>query len=259
VQNFLVDLRFNEAAGSVYHFVYDIFCDWYLEITKPIFAGGDATAIFETRATAAWARDTLLKLLHPFMPFITEELWALTGTDGGRAALLINAEWPSVTVPSEFENARLELDWVISLVKGVRSIRAEMNVPPSTRMALLVKDASEETSERLFRNLEVVRQLARLDRAEVSDGFPKGTALFVLGEATIGLPLGDVIDFGKERTRLERELKKTEDEIARVDGKLSNEQFVAKAPEDVLSEQRDKRREAVEMAARLKDAIARLA
>jgi valyl-tRNA synthetase len=107
--------------------------------------------------------------------------------------------------------------------------------------------------------LDIVRQLARLDRVEISGSFPKGTAQFVLGEATVGLPLGDVIDFGKERARLERELTKAEDDIARVDGKLSNQQFVAKAPEDILLEQREKRREAVEIAARLKEAIARLA
>ena len=259
VKAYLVDLRFNEAAGSAYHFVYDIFCDWYLEITKPIFAGDDEAAKAETRATVAWARDTLLKLLHPFMPFITEELWARTAGALGRETLLIIEIWPTVAVPAAFEPAQAELEWVIDLVKGVRSIRAEMNVPPGARMALLVKDANQITRDRLNQNLDIVRQLARLDRAEVSDGFPKGTAQFVLGEATVGLPLGDVIDFGKERARLERELKKAKDEIARVDGKLSNQQFVSKAPEDVLLEQREKRREAVEMAARLKDAIARLA
>jgi valyl-tRNA synthetase len=258
-KNFIIDLRFNEAAGSAYHFVYDVFCDWYLEIAKPIFAGSDASAVSETRVTAAWARDTLLKLLHPFMPFITEELWARTATDVSRAGLLIETEWPSVTVSPAFENAQTELAWVIDLVKGVRSIRAEMNVPPGARMALLAKDANQQTRERLDRNLDIIRQLARLDRVEISGSFPKGTAQFVLGEATVGLPLGDVIDFGKERARLERELKKAEDDIARVDGKLSNQQFVAKAPEDILLEQREKRREAVEIAARLKEAIARLA
>jgi len=259
VKDFIVDLRFNEAAGSAYHFVYDVFCDWYLEIAKPIFAGSDLAATSETRATAAWARDTLLKLLHPFMPFITEELWARTATAAGRTALLIETEWPSVTVPAAFASAQTELDWVTDLIRGVRSIRAEMNVPASARMNLLVKDADQQTRDRVDRNLDVIRQLARLDRVEISSEFPKGTAQFVLGEATVGLPLGDVIDFGKERARLERELKNAEDDIARVDGKLSNEQFLAKAPEDVLLEQREKRREAVEIAARLKDAIARLA
>ena len=257
VKNFIVDLRFNEGASSAYHFVYDVFCDWYLEIAKPIFAGGDDDAKAETRAAAAWARDTLLKLLHPFMPFITEELWARTATE--RTSLLISCDWPSINVPSSFDASRSELDWVIDLVKGVRSIRAEMNVPPGARVALLVKDASPQSRERLARNLSVIQQLARLERAEIGDTFPKGTAQFVLGEATIGLPLGDVIDFAKERTRLEKELKRAEDEMARFDSKLSNEQFVSRAPEDVLAEQREKRSEAAAMAARLKEAIARLA
>ena len=259
VKAFLVDLRFNEAAGSVYHFVYDIFCDWYLEIAKPIFAGGDESAQAETRATAAWARDTLLKLLHPFMPFITEELWARTAENNRCSTLLIESDWPAVSVPPEFEQAQHELDWVVDLVKGVRSIRAEMNVPPGARVTLLVKDANQKSRDRLARNLPIIQQLARLERVEASEVFPKGTAQFVLGETTIGLPLGDVIEFGKERSRLEKELKRAEDEIARFDAKLSNEQFVSRAPEDVLAEQRETRSDAAEMAARLKAAIARLA
>jgi valyl-tRNA synthetase len=258
VKAFLVELRFNEAAGSVYHFVYDVFCDWYLEIAKPIFAGEDENAKAETRATAAWARDMLLKLLHPFMPFITEELWARTAGGDGRSTLLIASDWPAVAVPSEFEQAQHELDWVIDVVKGVRSIRAEMNVPPAARIALIAKDANAQSRERINRNLRIIRQLARLDRVDVAEVFPIGTAQFVLGESTIGLPLGDVIDFSKERTRLEKELKKAQDEIARFDAKLSNEQFVARAPEDVLSEQREKRSDAAAIAARLMDAIGRL-
>ncbi|MGZ5999259.1 MAG: class I tRNA ligase family protein [Rhizomicrobium sp.] len=259
VKGYLVDLRFNEAAGSVYHFVYDIFCDWYLEIAKPIFAGGDEAAKTETRATAAWARDYLLAMLHPFMPFITEELWARTAGPAGRKNLLIEAEWPSFATPVQFEEAQAELEWVIELVKGVRSVRAEMNVPPAARVALLLKDAGPEDCNRLSRNMGIIQQLGRLVLAETTDSFPKGTAQFVLGGATAGLPLGDVIDIAKERARLEKDLKKANDEIARFDSKLSNEQFVSRAPEDVLNEQREKRAEAAALAARLKDAIARLA
>jgi len=251
-------LRFNEAAATVYHFVYDVFCDWYLEIAKPIFNGSDEGAKAETRATAAWARDQLLKLLHPFMPFITEELWAKTaeGTDP-RATLLIEAEWPRTEAAGD-EAARAEMNWVIDLVKGIRSVRAEMNVPPSAKIALLLKGADAKARERLERQKDVILQLARLVTAEIADELPKGTAQFVIGEATAGLPLGDVIDFAKERARLEKDLKKAHDEIARFDAKLSNEQFVARAPEEVLTEQREKRAEAVATAVRLKDAVARL-
>ncbi len=258
-KTYLMDLRFNEAAGTVYHFVYDIFCDWYLEIAKPIFAGADELAKAETRATAAWARDTLLKVLHPFMPFITEELWARTAGSEGRDSLLIEAAWPVLTAPAGFDQAQTELDWVIELVKGVRSIRAEMNVPPSARIALLLKGASAQSLDRLARNKEIILQLARLVVAESAEAMPKGTAQFVLGEVTVGLPLGDVIDFAKERTRLEKDLKRANDEVTRFDAKLSNEQFVSRAPEDILSEQREKRTEAAALATRLQEAIARLA
>ena len=259
VEGYIVDLRFNEAAGSVYHFVYDIFCDWYLEIAKPIFAGSDDAAKAETRATAAWARDFLLAMLHPFMPFITEELWARTAAPDGRASLLIEAMWPAVKAPPAFETAQKELEWVIELVKGVRSVRAEMNVPPSAKIDLLLTQASTASQQLLDRHKDVIVQLARLASAAAAHAFPKGSAQFVMGEATIALPLGDVIDFAKERARLEKDLKRANEEIARFDAKLSNEQFVSRAPEDVLAEQRDKRGEAAALALRLKDAISRLA
>jgi valyl-tRNA synthetase len=253
-------LRFNEAAGTAYHFVYDVFCDWYLEIAKPIFQGGNEAEKGETRATAAWARDTLLKLLHPFMPFITEELWARTAEGNTpRDTLLIEAAWPKLDHLPKFEDAQRDTQWVIDLISGVRSIRAEMNVPPSAKIDLLLKDASEASKELLARGKNVILQLARLANAEPSDTLPKGSAQFVLGEATAGLPLGDVIDFAKERARLEKDLKKATEEIGRIDAKLSNEQFVSRAPEDVLTEQREKRAEYAATAARLQEAVARLA
>jgi valyl-tRNA synthetase len=251
--------RFNEASATVYHFVYDVFCDWYLEICKPVFGGSDETAKAETRATAAWARDQLLKLLHPFMPYITEELWARTAEGGPvRESLLIEASWPELAKLPKFEEARHELNWVIDLVSGVRSVRAEMNVPPSAKIALVLKDASSASKAALARQKDIIMQLARLASADTGDALPKGSAQFVLGEATVGLPLGDVIDFAKERARLEKELKRANDEIARFDAKLANEQFVSRAPEDVLTEQREKRAEAAATAARLKEAVARL-
>ncbi len=249
-------LRFNEAAGAAYHFVYDIFCDWYVEITKPIFQSGSAQVQAETRATTAWARDQILKLLHPFMPFITEELWAATAP-APRDTLLILAEWPKIAVARGPASA--EMDWVIELIKGVRSVRAEMNVPAGAKVPLVLTGASDESAARLSRHLGVISTLARLSSAEAASAIPKGSAQFVLGEAVVALPLGDVIDFAKERARLEKDLKKAQDEIVRFDAKLSNEQFVSKAPEEVLAEQREKRAEAAALAVRLTDAIGRLA
>ncbi|MBS0279374.1 MAG: valine--tRNA ligase, partial [Proteobacteria bacterium] len=235
-------LRFNEAAASAYHFIYDVFCDWYLEIAKPIFNGTDEKAKAETRATAAWVRDTIFQLLHPFMPFITEELWARTAVTP-RADMLIEGPWPKLDGLPKFEDASRAMNWVIDLVKGVRSVRSEMNVPPAAKIALVLKDADDASKATLAANRDVILTLARLSSADVAEALPKGSAQFVLGEATVGLPLGDVIDFAKERARLEKELKKAEDEIGRIDAKLSNEQFVSRAPEEVLTEQREKRAE----------------
>jgi valyl-tRNA synthetase len=250
-------LEFNEAAAAVYHFVWDVFCDWYLEISKPIFNGGDEIAKAETRATAAWTRDHILKLLHPFMPFITEELWARTAATP-RNSLLIEAPWPQSSFSALAEPALIEMRWLIDLISGVRSIRAEMNVPPAAKIALVLKDASAVTRARLERHHGVIVTLARLSSANVADAIPSGSAQFVVGEATVALPLGDVIDFAKERARLEKELKKAQDEIARFDAKLANEQFVSRAPEEVLTEQREKRADAVALAGRLAEAIKRL-
>ncbi|HEY2836655.1 MAG TPA: class I tRNA ligase family protein, partial [Rhizomicrobium sp.] len=241
-----------------YHFVYDIFCDWYVEITKPIFQSGAEDVKAETRATTAWARDQILKLLHPFMPFITEELWART-SETPRGTLLVLADWPKHETIAGADAARGEMSWVIELIKGIRSVRSEMNVPAGAKIQMMLTGANDEAKARLIRNRDVILTLARLTSAEVADAIPGGSAQFVLEEATVALPLGDVIDFAKERTRLEKDLKKAEEEIARFDAKLSNEQFVSRAPEEVLAEQREKRGEAAILAARLAEAVKRLA
>jgi valyl-tRNA synthetase len=249
-------LRFNEAAGAAYRFVWDVFCDWYLEFAKPLFAGSDEIAKAETRATAAWVRDRIVSLLHPFMPFITEELWDRTAK---RPALLIESEWPELSGLPRDAAAHDEMQWVIDLISGVRSVRSEMNVPPAAKIALVLKDANAESRAWLNGNRDVILTLARLSSADAADSLPRGSAQFVLGEAIAALPLGDVIDFAKERARLEKELKKAQDEIARFDAKLANEQFVSRAPEEVLTEQREKRADAATLAAHLMSALARLA
>jgi valyl-tRNA synthetase len=251
--------RFNEAAGAIYHFVWDVFCDWYLEFIKPVLNGDDETPKAETRETAAWALDRILQLLHPFMPFISEELWARMAEHAEpRRTLLMLSPWPDLSQLPAHDDAREEMQWLIDLVSGIRSVRAEMNVPPSARIALLLKDASPQSSVRLSRHRDLVLTLARLSGARTSHDIPQGSAQFVIGEAVAALPLGDVIDFKKERTRLEKELQKTEGEIARFDHKLSNAAFVAKAPEEVIEEQKEKRADAAALAQRLKEALKRL-
>ena len=164
----LEELRFNDAAGTAYHFVYDIFCDWYVEITKPILQTGEDDAKAETRATTAWVRDQVLKLLHPFMPFITEELWALT-SETPRESLLIEAPWPPPVETAGGDAASAEMHWVIALIEGIRSVRAEMNVPAAAKIAMVLTGANETSRHRLDRNRDVILFLARLSSADISD------------------------------------------------------------------------------------------
>jgi valyl-tRNA synthetase len=251
--------RFNEAASAAYHFVWDVFCDWYLEFIKPVLNGTNEAEKSETRDTAAWVLDRILQLLHPFMPFITEELWERMADHATpRRSMLMLSPWPDLRDLPPHEEARAEMNWLIDLVANVRSVRAEMNVPPSARTTLILKDASAKTAARLARHRDVAMTLARLSSARVSSEIPKGSAQFVLGETVAALPLGDVIDFDKERARLAKELKKAEDEIARFDAKLSNAAFIAKAPEEVIEEQKEKRDEAAALAGRLNEALKRL-
>jgi valyl-tRNA synthetase len=252
-------LRFNESAAAAYRFVWDVFCDWHLELIKPVLNGADESAKTEVRATAAWTRDQILKLLHPFMPFITEELWARTAEGGPqRGTLLIEAEWPELAELPLDPGASAEMRWVVALVSSVRSVRAEMNVPAAAKVALLLKDPNAVSRGRLERHRNSITTLARLGSIEISESIPKGSAQFILDETTAALPLGDVIDFAKERQRLEKELKKTESEIARFDAKLTNADFVSRAPQDVIDEQKEKRAEAAAAMKRLREAVGRL-
>jgi valyl-tRNA synthetase len=251
--------RFNDAAGAIYHFVWDVFCDWYVEFIKPVLNGNDEAEKAETRDTAAWALDRILQLLHPFMPFITEELWARMAEHAvPRRTTLMLSPWPDLSSLPAHEESRAEMNWLIELVSGVRSVRAEMNVPPSARIALLLKDASAETAARLAKHRDAAVTLARLSSARLSAEIPQGSAQFVLGEAVAALPLGEVIDLDKERARLAKDLKKAEAEIAKFDAKLGNAAFVAKAPEEVIEEQKERRADAAAQAARLQEALKRL-
>jgi valyl-tRNA synthetase len=251
--------RFNDAAGAVYHFVWDVFCDWYVEFIKPVLNGTDEAEKAETRDTAAWALDRILQLLHPFMPFITEELWARMAEHAvPRRTMLMLSPWPDLSSLPGHEDSRAEMNWLIELVSGVRSVRAEMNVPPSARISLLLKDASAQTATRLAKHRDAALTLARLSSARVAGDIPHGSVQFVLGEAVAALPLGEVIDLDKERARLAKDLKKAQDEIAKFDAKLGNAAFVAKAPEEVIEEQKERRADAAAQAARLQEALKRL-
>ncbi len=250
--------KFNEAADALYHFTWGTFCDWYLEFTKPVLQGADEDAKAETQATAAWVLDQLLHMLHPFMPYITEELWRQT--DAGRPGMLISSSWSAPDAALADSGAEAEMDWVVRLISEVRSVRSEMRVPPGARFPLLLKDAGDAARARLAAHGDLIRGLARLSAAGPADAdVPRGAVQIVFDEATVILPLADVIDVAKEKTRLEREMARLDGEIAKFDGKLANDGFLEKAPAEVIEEQRRRRADAAQARAKLDQAHQRLA
>jgi valyl-tRNA synthetase len=250
--------RFNEAAGAAYRFVWNVFCDWYVELAKPYLTGPDGAAKTETRAVAAWGLDQIFRLLHPFMPFVTEELWRVTGEAGpAREGLLVLSDWPQLD-GLENPDAEAEIGWVIDLINAVRSVRAEMNVPPATQMPLCLVTDDDEISSRAMVWEDFIKRLARVSAIDtVGAAPPQSVQLIVRGE-TAALPLAGVIDIPAERARLEKDRAKAEADIARVDAKLSNQQFLARAPEEVVEEEREKREEAEARRAKIREALARL-
>jgi valyl-tRNA synthetase len=249
--------RFNEAAGAIYHFIWHIYCDWYLELIKPILTGDDEQARAETRAMAAFVLDRALQLLHPFMPFVTEELWRKRAPEGGpRESLLMLSAWPTHRGLQNAE-ADAEIDWLIRLVTEVRSVRAEMNVPAAAKVPLVIAGASEATKARVAAH-ETLKRLARIETIDFLDAPPAGSVQIVLDEATLALPLAGVIDIGAESQRLKREIDKVGSEIAQLTAKLANEKFVSRAPEQVVEEQRERKTEAEAVAAKLEQALKRL-
>jgi valyl-tRNA synthetase len=233
--------KFNEAAIAIYEFTWGTFCDWYLELAKPILNGDDEPAKAETRAMIAWVLDQILKLLHPFMPFITEELWdRLVEVGVKRENLLCLSTWPvfeGLADPAADE----EIGWLVGLVSEVRSVRSEMNVPAGAKTPLVIVGASKAVRARAEHHEETLKRLARIDTLSFAKAAPPGSAQIVLGEMTAALPLGGVIDMDAERARLRREIEKSLLEIKKVDAKLGNENFVAKAPPEVVEENRERR------------------
>ncbi len=251
--------RFNDAAGGLYEFVWNVYCDWYLEFIKPVLNGSDEAQKAETRATAAWVMDEMLRLMHPFTPFITEELWRQTGEQGPkRESMLISAAWPDYSKIARDTAAASEMNWVKSLISEVRSVRAEMNVPPASKLPLTLKTANADERAWLDRHNELILRMARLDAATTGDAFAKSSAQIVVGEGTAGLALEGFIDFAKERARLTKEQQRLTGEIGRIDAKLGNEAFVAKAPEEVIDEQREKRAEYEAALGKVTEAVKRL-
>jgi valyl-tRNA synthetase len=280
--------RFNDAANAVYRFVWNVFCDWYIELAKPFLLGEEGAAKAETRAMVAWARDEILKLLHPFMPFITEELWAVTAPRDGLLALapwsrqsatlaagqlaLLSALDPvdpmlppmplsaMQTAAADFKDdaAEAEIGWVVDLLTAIRSVRAELEIKPAALIPLVLTGASLETRARAQRWNDVVKRMGRLADVSFADAAPDGAVQFLVRGEVAALPLKGVIDFTAEQARLGKELAKAEADIKRVDAKLNNEKFLSNAPDDIVEEEKDKREAAEARKSKILEAIERL-
>ncbi len=250
--------RFNDAANAAYKFTWNVFCDWYLELSKPVLQGPDGAAKEETRATAAWVIDRIAKLLHPFMPFITEELWAINGRSGPqRRSILALSSWPT---SDGLENtaAEAELGFVVDLISEVRSVRSEMNAPAAALMQLVIVGANAVLRTMLMPWLDTIKRLARLSDIAFAVQPPPESAQMIVRGTTVALPLAGVIDIAAEKARLAKEIGKEEKEVAKVDAKLGNADFIKRAPEEVVEENRERRQEALGRIDKMKAALSRL-
>ena len=243
---------FNEAAGAAYRFVWNIYCDWYLELAKPVLLGPDGAAKRETRAMVVWVRDEILKLLHPFMPFITEELWAVTGNHN---ALLALSDWPKLDGLTD-DKAEAEIGWVIDLITAIRSVRAEMNI--TAPIPLVLAGSSVESKARAERWAEFIKRLARVSEISSAAAAPQGSVQLLVRREVAALPLKGVIDLAVERARLGKEMQKADADVARSDAKLNNPKFMEHAAEEVVEEEKEKRDEALARKAKITEALERV-
>ena len=249
--------KFNEAAAAVYRFIWNTLCDWYLELLKPIFQGEDENEKKEAQACVAWVLEQVYKILHPFMPYMTEELWALTATDKHkRNTMLALAPWPDINFRDE--KAAEDINWLIDVVGGIRSARAEMNVPAGAMAPLVIVEAGQTTKERVERHEAAIKRLARIETIEFANKVPEASAQIILGEATFCMPLGKLIDFEAERARLTKEMGKIDLDIEKVEKKLNNPKFVANAKPDIVEAERERLNELNAAKEKLVIAIKRL-
>ena len=247
--------RFNDASNGVYQFIWNSFCDWYVELAKPALQGDDANAKAEVQAASKWAMVQALRLLHPFMPFVTEEVWAKTAKRDNHLMLDV---WPSLSDSLINQAADTEINWLIEAIGEIRSVRSEMNVPAGAQVPLVVVGADAATQKRLSETNAVLKRLARLADISEADAVPEGAVQAVLGEATLALPLADVIDVDAEKARLTKDIGKAEGEIKKISGKLGNQGFLDKAPEAVIEENKARLAEEEARRDKLQSALARL-
>jgi valyl-tRNA synthetase len=254
----LETFRFDEYAGALYRFTWNIFCDWFVELAKPILLGEEGPARQEVRATAAHVLGLILRLLHPATPFVTEALWDAFGY--GPPLSLVRAPWPEPCPVHDAEAARDEIGWLIRFITAIRTVRAEMNVPPSIKIPVYLREAAPQTIARAKTWEDAASRLARAAAiAAAPETVPPGSAQIVLDEATLILPLAGLIDLDAERTRLERERQRAAGEVEKVVRKLENADFVARAKPEVVEDNRERERAGRLEVARLEAALSRIA
>jgi valyl-tRNA synthetase len=253
----LAAYRFNDAANALYAFVWGKVCDWYVELSKPLLLDGSEVEQIETREVMGWVLDQCLIMLHPIMPFITEELWSLSHKRDG---MLVHETWPVYTSADLADGASdAEMSWTISLIEGVRSARAQMNVPAGLQIPVLKLETNAAADMALENNDSLIRKLARIASIEPADAPPKGAITVPVAGATFCLPLADIIDVDAEKARLTKAIDKLMKEIGGLEGRLNNPKFVASAPEEVVDEARENLAARKEEEAKLRDGLARLA
>ena len=248
--------RFNDAAQTLYAFIWGKVCDWYVEFSKPLLNAEGEQAQEETRATMAWVLDQCLILLHPIMPFITEELW---GNLSERSKKLVHADWPVYGLDLVEEEADREMNWVIGAIEEIRSVRMQMHVPAGAKIPMLMTEMDEAARQAWTRNEVLIKKLARIERLEEVQSFPKGCASLTIKGASLGLPLAGIIDIAEEKTRLQKSLDKLAKELGGLRGRLNNPKFVESAPEAIVTETRHNLAQREDEEAQLKAALARLA
>jgi len=256
VDEALAAYRFNDAANGLYTFVWGKVCDWYVEFSKPLLASDDPAVVTETRATMAWVIDQCLILLHPVMPFITEELW---GQIADRDTLLAHADWPDYGTSLIDDAADREMNWVIRLIEDIRSARAQMHVPAGLKIPVIRQQSDDAARAAWSANEALIMRMARIDSLADRATLPKGCVTIPAEGAIFALPLADIIDVEEEKARLEKSLGKLQKEIGGLKARLDNPKFAESAPEEVVTEARDNLAQREDEAGKLRQALARLA
>jgi valyl-tRNA synthetase len=226
--------KFNDAAAAIYQFTWGTFCDWYLEFTKPVLQAGGDTAE-EVKQTTGWILQQILILLNPFMPFITEELYEQMISGDQQ---VMSMDWPEYDAALTEGCFGQQMNWFISLISEIRSVRADMNVPASAKIQLMIKDADEYTEKFITGFEDILKAMARLESVQFTDAAPKGSIQTIVEPVTLILPIADIIDLDAERARLKKRIDKLESDINKLTQKLDNKKFIENAPEQLVEEQK---------------------